>query len=141
MSFTRLEHFNITVPDIDAAIGFIGIIAADFKVRRDELSERGYRWVHIGNEQSYIALQEPYPGIESMAPLETYRNLGVNHIGLVIEDAARVEKKLLAKGYKPNGPMLAEPHRKRLYFYDRAGFEWELVEYLSDNFDEKYHYE
>ncbi len=138
---TRLEHFNVTVPDIDASISFIKVIAADYEVRKDEVSDRGYRWVHIGNEESYIALQEPHPGFESMAPLETYRNHGVNHIGLIVEDAAKIEKKLLDKGFKPNGPMIVETHRKRLYFYDQAGFEWEMVEYLSDSFDDKYLYE
>jgi len=138
---TRLEHLNITVPDVDAAIRFIKIIAPDFTVRFDEVSDRGYRWVHIGNEDSYIALQEPHPGFESMAPLQTYRNHGINHIGVIIQDATNAEKKLLARGYKPNGPMLVEKHRKRLYFYDKAGFEWEMVEYLSDSFEDKYLYE
>lgn len=138
---TRLEHFNVTVPDIDASIDFLKIIAPDYKTRRDEISEIGYRWAHVGNEESYIALQEPHPGFESMAPLETYRNHGVNHIGLIIENADRTEKKLLEKGYKPNGPMIVDTHRKRIYFYDQAGFEWEMVEYLSESFDEKYLYE
>jgi hypothetical protein len=25
------------------------------------------------------------------------------------------------------------PHRARAYFYDASGFEWELVQYLSDD--------
>jgi len=138
---TRLEHFNITVPDIDASLAFIRIVAPDFQVRRDEISEAGYRWVHVGNTDSYIALQEPYPGIEPGAPLQTYKNCGINHIGIIIKDAELAQKKLLAQGYKPNGPMLADTYRKRIYFYDQAGFEWEMVEYLSDSFDEKYLYE
>lgn len=32
---TRIEHANITVPDIDAAIDFIKIVAPDFQVRMD----------------------------------------------------------------------------------------------------------
>jgi len=72
---TTLEHLNITVPDIDAALEFIRLAAPDFSVRRDELSERGYRWVHVGNEHSYFALQEPHPGFESLAPLATTCNI------------------------------------------------------------------
>jgi len=138
---TRIEHANITVPDIDAAYEFIKIVAPDFTVRRDEVSERGYRWAHIGNDHSYLALQEPHPGFDPQPPHEAYRNLGVNHICLTITDATATEKLLLQSGFKPNGPMINDTHRKRLYFYDHTGVEWELVEYLSAKPSERYLYE
>jgi len=69
-------------------------------------------------------LQEPHPGFESLAPLATYRNHSVNHIGLIIDNAAATEKLLLAKGYKPNGPMMKD-----------------TVEYLSDSPEDKFLYE
>ena len=138
---TRIEHANITVPSIDTALEFIPIVAPDFTIRRDEVSERGYRWVHVGNEQSYFALQEPHPGFEPQSPHEAYRNFGVNHLCLTIDDAAAVEKLLLQNGYKPNGPMIEETYRKRIYFYDHTGIEWEMIEYLSDLPDKKYLYE
>ena len=31
---TRIEHANITVPDIDAAIAFLKVVAPDFEVRK-----------------------------------------------------------------------------------------------------------
>ena len=34
-----------------------------------------------------------------------------------------------------------EKYRKRAYYYDSAGFEWELVEYLSEKPNEMYLYE
>ena len=138
---TRIEHANITVPSIDAALEFINIVAPDFTTRKDEVSERGYRWVHIGNEQYYFALQEPHPGFDPQSPHEAYRNIGVNHLCLTIDDAAATEKLLLEQGYKPNGPMINETYRKRIYFFDRTGIEWEMVQYLSDAPDEKYLYE
>lgn len=138
---TCVEHLNITVPDIDVAIEFIQTVAPDFTVRKDEQSEHGYRWTHVGNEISYLALQEPHPGFEAKSPHRSYENYGVNHIGLIIDDAIATEKKLLAKGYKPSGPMMIDTYRKRLYFYDHTGLEWELVEYLSEVYDEKYLYE
>ena len=138
---TRIEHANITVPDIDSALEFFNIVAPDFHVRRDEQSERGYRWVHIGNEHYYFALQEPHPGVDPRAPNEAYINNGINHLCLTIDDAEAIEKQLLDKGYKPNGPMITETFRKRIYFYDNTGIEWEMVEYLSDSPDEKYLYE
>ncbi len=41
-----LEHANITVPDVDAAIAFLKLVEPGFAVRRDAIHESGYRWVH-----------------------------------------------------------------------------------------------
>jgi len=138
---TRIEHINTTVPDINAAIEFIQLVAPDFTVRKDDVSDKGYRWVHIGNDDCYLALQAPYPGIDPQSPQLTYHNIGVNHIGLVIDDAAGTESLLLKNGFKPNGSMVTETHRKRIYFYDRSGFEWEMIEYSTRDPKEKYLYE
>ncbi len=138
---SRLEHLNITVPDIDAAIRFINLVAPDFTVRKDATAEQGYRWVHIGNDESYFALQAAHVGSSPDAALETYVNYGVNHAGLIIDNAKAVEASLEAAGYRRNGPTLRDTHRVRLYFYDDAGFEWELVEYLSDDPSDRYLYE
>jgi len=138
---TKIEHVNITVPDIDAAIEFIQLVAPDFIVRKDAISDKGYRWVHIGNDECYFALQASYPGIEAQSPHVTYHNHGVNHIGIVIDDASATEAVLLKNGFEPNGPLINDTHRKRIYFYDRAGFEWEMLEYSSASVDEKYLYE
>ncbi len=138
---TTIEHLNITVPDIDAAVDFIQLVAPDFSIRKDAVAELGYRWVHIGNNKSYFALQEPHPGCTVNSPHQTYRNLGVNHIGLIIEDAVATEALLLKNGYQANGPMVIESHRRRIYFYDHTGFEWEMVEYTSDSPSDRYLYE
>lgn len=138
---TQLEHANITVPDIDAAIRFLSLAAPDFTVRKDGIAEQGYRWVHIGNDKGYLALQAIHVGSESNTPHETYVNYGINHLGMIIEDAAGVGARLDAAGYRRNGPTIHDSHRIRLYFYDEAGLEWELVEYLSDDPAERYLYE
>lgn len=130
---SHLEHANITVPDVDAAIRFIQLIAPDFVVRQDSVSERGYRWVHIGNDRSYIALQAIHPGSVSENPPVGYVNYGVNHLCFKVDDAAAVEKALLAEGYRQNGPMIRDSYRNRLYFYDDMGLEWEMVEYTSSD--------
>ena len=138
---TLIEHLNITVPDIDAAIKFIQIVAPDFSVRKDEKPPGSYRWVHIGNDQCYFALQEPHLGTTPEVAKQTYKNFGVNHIALVVEDIVSIEKTLVKAGYKRSIDTPIEMFRKRLYFFDHAGFEWELVEYTSTLPSEKYHYE
>ncbi|MEM7258590.1 MAG: glyoxalase, partial [Pseudomonadota bacterium] len=120
---------------------FIGLIAPDFMVRHDAISERGYRWVHVGNQHCYIALQEMHPGHTGKPAREPYVNFGVNHLCFRIDNAVGVEQRLLAAGYRQNGPMILDTHRIRLYFFDDMGMEWELVEYTSDQPDDMYLYE
>lgn len=138
---SKLEHLNITVPDIDEAIKFIQIVAPDFKVRKDVKSSTSYRWAHIGNDEYYFALQEPHLGSEPKSPLKTYKNYGVNHIAIVVDNLVEVEKELLKNGYKRSIETPTEKYRNRLYFFDKFGFEWELIEYLSEDVDDKYYYE
>lgn len=139
---TRIEHANITVPDIDAAIAFLKVVAPDFEVRKDATDPRGYRWVHIGNDDHYFALEAPHdPAGKSQIPLPTYQNYGVNHIALIVSNIREIEKQLIAGGYKPSIATPEEKFRKRIYYFDSAGFEWELVEYGSDDPSEKYLYE
>ena len=139
---TYLEHANITVPDIDAAISFLMVIDPTFEVRRNETPEGSYRWVHIGTEQHYIALEEPH--LDATAPqsaLPTYNNYGVNHLAWVVDDFSAVIKRLEERGHKKGIPVQPEPYRKKAYYYDSAGFEWEFVHYLSDKPEERNLYE
>lgn len=138
---TRIEHANLTVPDIDEAIRFLAIVAPDFRVRRDEKPTGSYRWAHVGNDVCYIALQEPHLDAKAEPPKQPYKNYGANHLALVVEDLDAIETKLDAAGYRRSIDTPKERYRKRLYFYDRFGFEWELIEYLSERSEEKYLYE
>lgn len=138
---STIEHLNITVPNIDEAIKFIQIVAPDFKVRKDVKSLTSYRWAHIGNDDCYFALQEPHLGSEPESLRKSYKNYGVNHIAIVVDDLLKVESDLVKFGYKRSIDTPIEKHRKRLYFFDDFGFEWELVEYSSQEPAEKYLYE
>ena len=138
---TRIEHVNITVPDIDAAINFLKIVAPDFDVRKDNKSLDSYRWVHIGNENYYFALQEAHLDAVPQKRLQPYRNYGINHVALIVSNIEEIEEKLIAAGYQKGIETPVEKYRKRAYYLDSAGFEWELVEYLSEQPSEKYLYE
>jgi catechol 2,3-dioxygenase-like lactoylglutathione lyase family enzyme len=136
-----LEHANITVPDIDAAIDFLKIIEPTFKVRHDETSEDGYRWAHIGTDDYYIALQKPYKDSQSPGSRRPYRDFGINHLGWVVEDFDAVIQRLEEKGCRQGLPVESHPFRKRAYYFDSAGFEWEIIEYLSNDPAEKNSYD
>ncbi|MGF1761792.1 VOC family protein [Aliivibrio kagoshimensis] len=139
---TRVEHLNITVPDVDAALEFLSVVAPDFKVRKDVKAPNKHRWVHVGNEQCYFALQEPHLDSTSPSdPQNTYKNYGINHIGLVVDDIKVVEERLVSKGYKRGIVAPEERYRKRANFFDSAGLEWELTEYWTTDLDDMYLYE
>ena len=76
-----LEHANITVPDIDAAIAFLKVVEPAFTVRHDASPAGSYRWAHIGTDQSYIALQEPHVDATPQQAHRPYKDYGVNHLG------------------------------------------------------------
>ena len=55
---SRLEHANLLVRDVDATIRFLQTAFPDFHVRREGKTWRGVRWVHVGTQDSYVALNE-----------------------------------------------------------------------------------
>ncbi len=124
-----VEHANLTVSELDRTLEFLRIAVPEWRVRGEGFSDR--RWLHYGDERSYLALEQARGRTELQA--ETYVDVGVNHIGLVVDDADAVWDRLVAAGYEPN--MKAEPHpgRKRVYLFDPDGIEWEFVEYLSQD--------
>ena len=138
---TKIEHVNITVPNIDAAVNFLKIVAPDFEIRNDEKPLNEKRWMHIGNNEFYFALQESPLETEPKKPNQTYINFGFNHIGLVVNNIDDIEKQLIEADYKKGIDTPKETFRKRIYYFDTAGFEWELVEYLSESIDDRFLYE
>lgn len=136
-----LEHANITVPDIEQAIEFLKVVEPSFYIRGQGKSQDSGRWLHFGNEETYIALQEPTPGAEPQPRRTPYENYGVNHLAWVVDDFDAVIKRLEEHGFKQG--LIVEPHRfrKRAYYFDSAGFEWEIIEYLSENVTERNVYE
>ena len=135
-----LEHANITVPDIDAALAFLQVVEPDLTVRHDEVPESGRRWAHIGVGDCYIALQAPTPGSDPKNVRRPYMDYGVNHIGWVVDDYEAVIARLDANGYRQGIPGESGHYRKRAYYYDSAGFEWEIVAYLTEDRQERFSY-
>jgi catechol 2,3-dioxygenase-like lactoylglutathione lyase family enzyme len=138
---TYLEHANITVPDIDAAIAFLKVVDSEIEVRHDETPSGSYRWAHVGIGNSYIALQEPHLDSNPTDNRRPYKDFGVNHIGWVVEDLDAVVERLEAHGYRKGIPGEDHAYRRREYYYDSAGFEWEFVEYLTEVHEERFSYE
>ncbi len=125
-----VEHANITVSDLDGAVRFLQCALPELVVRGHG-EAHGRRWLHIGTDDTYIALEQPPElGTTRRHP---YADPGVNHVGFAVDDVDAVAERLRVAGYQEGIGAETHPHRRRLYFYDGDGNEWEFVEYLSDD--------
>lgn len=135
----RLEHANISVRDLDAAVAFVTTALPDFRIRKEGRND-GRRWLHLGTDDTYIAFNEARE--EPAENWEPYGGKpGVNHLGYEVDDVDAVRERLTAAGYKDSTYPNAHPHRKRVYFYDKEGNDWEFVQYFSDDPAERNDYE
>ncbi|MDD1784220.1 VOC family protein [Enterovibrio sp. ZSDZ35] len=125
-----VEHANITVNNLHSTIHFLQSAMPDFRVRGEGRNQH-YGWCHLGTETSYIALQEVV--IDKPVERIPYRQLGTNHIGFVVDDVTAVSMRLKAKGFTQVEFNESHPSRKRAYFLDDDGIEWEFIEYLTDS--------
>jgi catechol-2,3-dioxygenase len=125
----RLEHANLSVHDIDAMIRFLRAAFPEFRIRRDATEANGVRWVHLGTDDTYIALSQA-----KVPRGMTRQGTPLNHLAYEVTDVEMLRSRLRAAGYQENtlAPN-AHRYRKRLYFYDPEGNEWEFVQYLSDD--------
>ena len=136
----RLEHANLCVRDVDAMIRFLQTAFPEFRVRRDQTDADGRRWVHVGTDSVYLALNPARQQPErTWTPYEGYP--GVNHLGFEVDDAAALRERMRAAGYADSTVPNAHPHRARVYFHDPEGNDWEFVEYHSDDPAERNDYE
>ena len=128
----RLEHANLIVRDIDATIRFIQTALPGYVVRHDAVDPDGSRWVHIGTDESYLALNQA-----TAEPAELWRPYtgrpGVNHLGIEVDDVDALRTRMLSAGYRESTPPNSHPFRKRVYFYDPDGNDWEFVQYLTSD--------
>lgn len=135
-----LEHANITVLDVDATIRFLQTAMPELKVRADVSSEESNcrRWVHLGTETTYIAIEDR--GATEKSARELYVDTGVNHLGYVVEDLDALSKRMTDAGYDEGLSSPDNPNRRRIYFYDDDGNEYEFVEYLKSDAAERNDY-
>jgi catechol 2,3-dioxygenase-like lactoylglutathione lyase family enzyme len=128
----RLEHANLTVHDIDGMLRFLLTAFPEFKVRGEGKTREGNRWVHVGTDETYIALTPVR--VEPGKHRTPYQGLaGVNHLAYEVDDVDALCQRMKSAGYQDSTPPNAHPHRKRRYFYDPEGNDWEFVQYLSED--------
>ena len=126
MTTSRLEHVNLTVSDPRATASLLERIF-DWRVRWEGAAIHGGTSVHVGEGNSYVALYAL--GTPIADGTRSYdRLLGLNHLGVVVDDLDAVEARVVAEGLVPRSHADYEPGR-RFYFEDADGLEIEVVEY------------
>ena len=99
----RLEHANLCVHDMDAVIRFLKTAFPDFQIRRDATEPDGSRWVHVGTNETYIALVQAAP--EEARRGAPYKGRpGLNHLGYEVDDVDELRGRLRAAGYRDSTP-------------------------------------
>ncbi len=127
MAAAIVEHVNITVRDPQATASLLMSIF-DWKIRweGESMDGQGYT-VHVGSNNSYIALyasESPEPSTEN-----SYTHItGLNHVGIVVDDLAGIEENVIKAGLKSYSHGNYEPG-ERFYFEDTDGLEVEVVSY------------
>ena len=128
----RLEHANLVVNDLDGMVRFLQTAFPDFRVRSDGLSWQGKRWMHLGTEDTYIAINEASK--QASEPWVPYGGKpGLNHLGYEVDDVEALRTRMAEAGYKDSTVPNGHPHRKRVYFHDAEGNDWEFVQYFTDD--------
>ena len=134
-----IEHANITVKNINDSLHFFNTALPDFKIRGGGKDENGnYDWLHIGTAQSYIAISKAIQ--EENCPRNLYNAIGINHLGIVVENVEELGKKLELAGYKRSYETVIHKFRRREYFFDKDGNDFEFIEYFSDKAEERNEY-
>jgi len=124
-----LEHANLTVSDPKKTAALMGDLF-DWQIRwQGAAKDNGYT-VHVGGDESYLALYAPANRANRANPdNSTYTTLGgLNHVGITVDDLDATEARVIAAGFTPHNHADYEPGR-RFYFYDSDGIEFEVVQY------------
>jgi catechol 2,3-dioxygenase-like lactoylglutathione lyase family enzyme len=127
MNFLRFEHLNLACKNIDLSQKFYQTLFPDWYVRAEGIYN-GSRWVHLGNDQFYLTLND-YS--EQNRVHQAYESIGINHVGFVIKDGEAMQKLLDSEGIEYY-TLTAPETKHRIYVNDPDGNEIELVEYQPD---------
>jgi predicted enzyme related to lactoylglutathione lyase len=127
-----LEHLNLVVNDIPAALTFYQAAFPHWRVRDggdSEWSGKARKWLHFGDDYQYLTFNDNGDGDNRDLAGHTS---GMAHFAFVTGNLDAVIKRLADAGFAIAKDGADEPYRRNVYFVDPAGFEVEFVEYLSD---------
>ena len=137
----RFEHANLVVDNIETTLDFIQTAFPHWTVRGQgnmEWHGKPRRWLHVGDDDYYVTLNDDGEGENRDL---TGHKPGLAHLGFVVDDLDGIVGRLEAKGHRIDIQGPEHPFRRNVYFLDPAGFQFEFVEYLSDDAGERNRYD
>ena len=133
----RLEHINLSVHSLQPTQEFLLCAFPNWRVRGSGSNQWGdvkRNWIHLGDDDYYITLNDGAQGnirdLTSVTP-------GLAHTGFVVEDLDSLIERMSNQGFSVS--IFGQPHpfRKTVYYTDPAGFQFEFIEYFSEQPDQK----
>lgn len=118
----RIEHVNLTVTDPERSVALFEKLLG-WHVRWQGPSQMGGHTIHVGDENTYLALytdRQDHAGQRKGQPM--------NHVGLLVDNLAAAEAVVKQAGLEPFGHDTYDPG-SRFYFFDWDGIEFEVVSY------------
>jgi hypothetical protein len=133
MKEAYLEHANLTVSNPNAMAAILCTIF-NWQVRwSGEAMDNGYT-VHVGGKDSYLAIYtNDRVKTSDDNDFETIKTL--NHLGIIVNDLASTEEKVVAAGYKPHNHRHHQNHgsnstpSSNFYFHTLDNLEIEVICY------------
>ena len=135
----QLEHINLRVPSIARTQALLCAAFPDFRLRGSGYGPIYGYWAHIGNDDHYVALsQREKPGEESdesIPPYEYGQPYYLLHLAYVVDDIEALMARLTEAGFEPDDAanLNDHPYRRRVYYLDGNGIEYEFIQYLSND--------
>ena len=120
-----VEHVNLTVTEPRSRAELFCRLF-DWHIRWEGPSMLGGNTVHVGDDNSYLALYTIEGASGPGRPGGTV--IGINHIGVVVDDLDEVAARVHAEGIETFSHETYEPG-SRFYFLDPDGIEYEVVSY------------
>ncbi len=128
-----LEHLNLVVRDIPAALKFYQAAFPHWRVRDAGESQwvgKPRKWLHFGDDYQYLTFNDN--GVGNNRDLAGHDS-GLAHFAFVTGNLDALIDRLLEAGFAVDKDGADEPYRRNAYFIDPEGFEVEFVQYLSDH--------
>jgi len=128
----HIEHLNLVVNDIPAALAFYQAAFPHWRVRDSgeaPWSGKPRKWLHFGDDYQYLTFNDNGEG--KNRDLAGHQP-GLAHFAFVTSDLDGIVERLASAGFTPSKDGAEEPYRRNLYYLDPHGFEVEFVQYLSD---------
>lgn len=127
-----LEHANLHVKDIARTARFLTDALPTYRVRHHNTQDQ---WMHVGNDNTYLAIS-PFKS-------EPQAATALLHLGFIVDDVDEIKNRLDEAGYPPgyaDGQIIEETQRRRLYYLDHDGCEYEFVQYLTEDPTQRHAY-